>query len=105
MSNKTIQLLKHFLEKDPSDSFTRFALAMEYNKAGFKQEAEQTYLELIANDPNYVGTYYHLGMIYSLTGDKEKARRVFEDGIQVATQANDNHAASELRQALMELDF
>lgn len=105
MSNQTIQLLKRFLEKDPNDSFTRFALAMEYNKAGFNQEAEQTYLELISKDPNYVGTYYHLGMIYSLSGDKEKARSVFEDGIQVATRANDNHAASELRQALMELDF
>lgn len=105
MSNQTIQLLKRFLEKDPNDSFTRFALAMEYNKAGFKQEAEQTYLELIAKDPNYVGTYYHLGMIYSLLGDKDKARKVFDDGIQVATSVNDNHAASELRQALMELDF
>lgn len=105
MSNQTIQLLKRFLEKDPNDSFTRFALAMEYNKAGFKQEAEQTYLELIAKDPSYVGTYYHLGMIYSLSGDKERARKVFDDGIQVASSVNDHHAASELRQALMELDF
>jgi Flp pilus assembly protein TadD len=105
MSNQTIQLLKRFLEKDPNDSFTRFALAMEYNKAGQKIEAEQTYLELISKDPNYVGTYYHLGMIYTLSGDKTKARKVFEDGIQVATGVNDNHAASELRQALMELDF
>jgi Tfp pilus assembly protein PilF len=105
MSNQTIQLLKRFLEKDPKDSFTRFALAMEYNKAGETSEAKQTYLDLIASDPEYVGTYYHLGMIYSLSGDKDLARNVFEEGIQVATRANDTHAASELRQALMELDF
>lgn len=105
MSNPTIQLLKRFLDKDPHDSFTRFALAMEYKKAGQLDLAEHTYLELVVKDPEYVGTYYHLGMIYSLSDNKEKARKVFEDGIQIATQANDNHAASELRQALMELDF
>lgn len=105
MSNQTIQLLKRFLEKDPKDSFTRFALAMEYKKAGETDMAEQTYLELIARDPKYVGTYYHLGMIYSLSGKKDQARKIFEDGILIATHANDNHAASELRQALMELDF
>ncbi len=105
MSNQTIQLLKRFLEKDPNDSFTRFALAMEYNKVGNRAEAEETYLDLISKDPNYVGTYYHLGMIYSLSGNKDKARKVFEDGIKVATGVNDNHAVSELRQALMELDY
>lgn len=105
MSNQTIQLLKRFLEQDPNDSFTRFALAMEYNKAGLSSEAEKTYLELISRDPSYVGTYYHLGMIYSLSGDKDSARKTFQDGIEVANRVNDNHAASELRQALVELDF
>jgi tetratricopeptide (TPR) repeat protein len=105
MSNQTIQLLIRFLEQDPNDSFTRFALAMEYNKAGQTDLAKETYLELISRNPEYVGTYYHLGMMYALNGQKEDARRIFEDGIRIAGIAKDNHAASELRQALTELDF
>ena len=103
--NNTIQLLKSFLEIDPTDSFTQFALAMEYNKAGDVQQSEILFKKLIETDPGYVGTYYHLGKLLELLGKIDEASRVYKDGIVVAEKSNDQHAASELKQALLELDF
>lgn len=103
--NNTIQLLKSFLEMDPSDSFTQFALAMEYNKAGDIQQSEIIFKKLVESDPGYVGTYYHLGKLLEVLGKVDEARSVFKDGIVVAENSNDQHAASELKQALLELDF
>lgn len=105
MSNNTILLLQSFLEKDPNDSFTRFALAMEHSKIGDLENSEQLYRDLVRRDPNYVGTYYHLGMLLSGANRVEEAREVFNRGLAVAQGVNDHHAASELRQALDELDF
>ncbi|HAC16460.1 MAG TPA: hypothetical protein DCE78_11030 [Bacteroidetes bacterium] len=103
--NNTIQLLKSFLEMDPTDSFTQFALAMEYNKAGDVHQSEITFKKLVEADPGYVGTYYHLGKLLEVLGKVDEARSVFKDGIVVAENSNDQHAASELKQALLELDF
>lgn len=90
---------------DANDGFTRFALAMEYWKAGMLDEAFATFRDLLKRDPGYVGAYYHLGKLLTEMGSAEKARFVYEKGIECAVEQNDNHAASELRQALVELDW
>ncbi len=105
MSNNTIRLLQSFLEKDPNDSFTRFALAMEFSKIGDFDTSEQLYKELVRHDPAYVGTYYHLGMLLAGASRIDEAREILTNGLKVAQNVNDNHAASELRQAIDELDF
>jgi len=53
-----------FLEASPDDSFLLFAIAKEHEKAGATDEALEYYLKLTATDPDYVGTYYHLGKLY-----------------------------------------
>lgn len=105
MNNNTIQLLKSFLKQDPSDSFTQFALALEYKKIGDIQQSESIFKKLVNDDPNYVGTYYHLGKLLEQNGNTEEARHVFKDGIKVAEKSGDQLATSELKQALLELDF
>ncbi|MEL7161727.1 MAG: hypothetical protein AAFN92_13285, partial [Bacteroidota bacterium] len=49
------------LEASPKDSFLRFALAKEHEKAGADAGARSVYEAIVADDPEYVGTYYHLG--------------------------------------------
>lgn len=103
MLNEKITLLRSFLEADPHDRFTRFALAMELHKSGDVTAAEVTYRELLQLDPDYVGVYYHLGKLVEEQGCSQEARTVYENGIECAERLHDAHAASELRQALSEL--
>lgn len=104
MSNDKITLLESFLKLDPNDGFTQFALAMEYKKIGDIDKSEKVYRSLLEKDPNYVGAYYHLGKLYEESGRIAQASQIYKTGIEIANLVKDFHAASELQQALMELD-
>lgn len=96
-----LQTLLGYLEEDPSDPFTRFALAQEYRKRGQTEEATRYFEELVRDAPDYVGTYYHLGKLYQESGRTSDAIRIYESGIVVARELRDFHALSELQDALL----
>jgi tetratricopeptide (TPR) repeat protein len=104
MSNSRINRLYKFLEEDPKDPFVRFALATEYRKIGEIDRALHWFEQLVADRPDYVGTYYHLGKLYVKLGRMSDARETFEKGIETASSIHDFHAISELRSARMELE-
>lgn len=105
MQADKITRLRSFLEMDPGDSFTRFALAMELKKSGNPDEAEKVYEELLQHDPDYVGVFYHLGKLREEQQRSDEARKTYRDGIACAERVGDAHAASELKQALAELEW
>lgn len=95
-----LALLLDYLKEDPSDPFTRFALAQEYLKRG-ELDAATNYFEGLATDaPEYVGTYYHLGKLYERLNRRDDAMATYERGIEVARRLRDFHALSELQAAL-----
>ena len=96
-----LDALLDFYRDDPDDPFTRFALAQEYLKAGDTLEALSFFEGLVRDQPDYVGTYYHLGKLYEALGRSESAADTYRAGIESATQANDSHARSELQGALL----
>lgn len=102
MSRLTQLLQLH--EAAPGDSFLLFALAKEYEGMGDHQQALGYYLRLRDMNPGYVGLYYHLGKIYVKTADLEKALEAYNAGLEVAQQAGDRHAYSELLGAKMEIE-
>ena len=67
--------------------------------------ALEYYLKLVAIDPDYVGTYYHLGKLYEEEEDLEKALVAYADGIVIAKKIKDQHALSELMNAKMNLEM
>jgi predicted Zn-dependent protease len=99
-----IDLLKQFLDEDPDDSFSRYALAMEYAKLGRLEEAVTEYRSVRDRDPNYVATYYQLGKALENQGDVDAAREAYRAGIAVASRLRDAHTRDELASALGELD-
>jgi Tfp pilus assembly protein PilF len=103
MRNDRLAQLLSFLEKEPKDSFLKYALATEYLGMGDDQTALSYFTDLIETDPNYVGTYYHLGKLYERLAEKEKAEKIYKDGIIISKKASNLHAASELQQALNSL--
>ncbi len=98
-----IALLKSYLEKTPDDSFLKHALALEYMKLHREEEAIRWFEELLAHDPDYTGSYYHLGKALEKAGNTEKALAVYQKGIETALKLKDSHAAAELQQAADDL--
>ena len=103
MDSDRILKLKDILEKDPADSFTMYALGLEYASGLQYEDAREIFEELLRTDPHYLGTYYQLGKVYESLEDTATAKRIYEKGIFVATSQNDNHTKSELEQAIDEL--
>jgi predicted Zn-dependent protease len=104
MPDGRIEILREYLEEDPDDPFLRFALATELLKAGQEERAVETFERLIRDDPEYVGTYYHLARLYHMMGRAEEARKTAENGIPIAVRLGESRSASELRQLLSDFD-
>lgn len=100
-----IQRLLEFLQANPADSFVQHALALEYVKAGNDEKGREVFEALLARDPDYVGSYYHLAKLLERSGAMEDAIKWYERGMEVAKKTGENHAYGELRGAWEELIF
>lgn len=94
-----LQQLLAFYADDPTDAFTIYALATEY-RAQEPDQAWEYYHKLLTEHPDYVGTYYHAGKLKEQLGEKDEAEKIYRTGLMVARKAGQQHAASELLQAL-----
>ncbi|MCI0706745.1 MAG: tetratricopeptide repeat protein [Ignavibacteriae bacterium] len=103
MSDARIAKLQEFLAKDPTDSFTLYALALEYAGRGNTTQAVAMFEALIADDPKYIPAYQQLGYAYQKLNRREDAVAIFQRGIQAALRENDHHAQNEMQEALDEL--
>ncbi len=95
-----IEILKGFLKDNPDDSFSRYALALEYLKLAQNDDALREFETVRNTDPEYVATYYQLGQLYQKLGRKHDAEKTFRTGITVAAKAGNEHTRSELEEAL-----
>ncbi|HEY6081835.1 MAG TPA: hypothetical protein VIU45_00170 [Chitinophagaceae bacterium] len=98
-----IERLKEFLQATPGDSFLKHALALEYVKIGEEDNAKRLFEEILKQEPEYVGSYYHLGKLLERKNEISLALSVYEKGMVVAKNINDRHAYSELSSAYEEL--
>ncbi|MBK8633082.1 MAG: tetratricopeptide repeat protein [Saprospiraceae bacterium] len=99
-----LAILKEMMAEDPTDSFVWFAIAKEQEQTE-PQTAIETYLHLKTIDAAYVGLYYHLGKMYEIQGDKQKAIETYAEGILVAKKQSDFHSLSELNNAKVNLEM
>ena len=100
-----INKLKEYLTASPSDSFLQHALALEYVKIGEENEARKLFENILAHDPAYIGSYYHLAKLLERTGNNEEAIEWYEKGMTAARQAGDQHSYNELQAAYEDLVY
>ena len=105
MTNSRLAKLMAFLQDSPDDSFILFAIAKEHEKLGATKEALEYYEKLTVTDPDYVGTYYHLGKLREEMEAVEAALEAYQKGIEIAKKIKDQHALSELMGAKMNLEM
>jgi len=103
MSQSRLDQLLKFLESDPRDSFTLYAVAMEYVKEGRHAEAIEAFEKIIRYEPTYVPSYHQLGRLYVQLGRQAEARNMFEQGIRMAGELGDEHAGAEMEEELNDL--
>ncbi len=87
------------LAQQPTDSFLNHAMALEEIKLGNEAAARSLFESILQREPQYIGSYYHLGKLLERQGDETAAIEVFERGMEVAKKLGDQHALNELRGA------
>lgn len=104
MSEARLAQLLTFLEEDPDDPFTIYAIATEYLKSDL-QKARHFFEILLQQHPDYVATYYHAAHLYWELDLHAEAVRTFEQGIAKAREQGDQLALRELQSAYSQYRF
>ncbi len=100
-----IDKLHEFLKVTPKDNFLRHALALEYIKIERNEEAKTLFEEILADSPDYIGSYYHLAKLLEKMEQPNLAIKWYEQGMEAAKKAKDNHAYNELQAAYEDLIY
>jgi predicted Zn-dependent protease len=103
MENKRIAQLQEFLIDTPKDAFLNYALAIEYVGMEKDHLAQPIFEQLLAEQPEYTATYYHLGKLYERANRKDDAETTYKKGIATTMKNREQHALAELQNALTNL--
>ena len=102
MSNR-LEKLEALLQQDPGNALLGYGLAQELAGLGRLEDAAAQYQRLISVKPDYCAAYFHGARTLEQLGRRDDARAMYRAGIDTATRVGDQHAASEMQAALMEL--
>jgi tetratricopeptide (TPR) repeat protein len=94
------EILEEFVAQDPSESFSRYALALELEKEKRVHEAVEHLREVISRDPGYTAAYQQLGRLLGRIGLLDDARDIYQRGIEAARASGDHRSISEMQDAL-----
>jgi Tfp pilus assembly protein PilF len=100
-----IEKINELLIKTPDDNFLKHALALEYIKIENDKEARKLFEEILTQDENYLGSYYHLAKLLERNNETASAISYYEKGMEVAKKANENRAYNELKTAYEDLVY
>jgi tetratricopeptide (TPR) repeat protein len=95
-----LETLKELVRQNPSDTFARYGLAMEYASGGDFAASAAEYAILVEAHPEYAAGYYQGGKALERLGRLDEARDFYRRGIAVTTRSGDGHARDELQAAL-----
>lgn len=103
-SEQRIEKLKELIAKDPADSFSRYALALEYSGLNEPLTAIEILEELIGLDEKYIPAYHQLGQAYGKLNKTKEAKQSYRKGIDLAQEQKDDKAEKEMREELEDLE-
>lgn len=99
-----IDYLKKYLEEDPADIFTLYALGVEYQASGRLPEAIGVFEEVHKKDSAYLAVYYQLGKCLENAGHVRKAIDIYKQGRDLARLQKKSRTLSELNSAIEMLE-
>lgn len=94
--SKRLAMLEQLTNSGKADSFTWYALALEYKSGGRVEDALATFAKLRDHDPGYVPMYLMAGSLLIDEGREDEARAWLRDGMERASKKGDTHARDEM---------
>lgn len=105
MSNlERLGLLRAYILDEPENPFNRYALALEIREID-PNEAAELFDFILLNHACYLPVYYPSAHLFFELGQIEKARGIFENGITLARELNNQKALKELQNAYQNFLF
>ncbi len=95
-----LEALKDLVARNPKDPFARYGLGMAYAGAGDFAQAAREFESLLSDDPDYAAAYFHAGQVLEKLERWDEAKAMYRRGIEVTTKQGNQHARSELQNAL-----
>ena len=102
MGNR-LDVLIELLKNDPNDTFTLYAIALEYISIKEYENAIKYLSVVIEQDEKYIAAYQKLGYVFSSINKKEEAIKTYQKGLEIANLIGDKHAANSFSRFLVEL--
>lgn len=103
MTTTRREKLNAMLQDDPEDQTLRYMLALECEKAGDHVQSLQHFQALMEDRVPYVPSFLMAGQQLARLGRTDEARLAYQKGIDQARLQNNDHAAGEMTQFLLEL--
>ncbi len=103
MNQKRLDVLLKMTSREGADSFTWYALALEYKGLGRVDDALATFETLRARDETYVPMYLMCGTMLVEASRRDEAKAWLTAGLAAAQKKGDAHAAGEIESALASL--
>lgn len=104
MNDKRLLQLEALMASDPNDPFLPYAIAQEYASAENYVEAVQRLNELKIKFPDYLPTYYQLGLSLIRVNKLEEAMETLQTGYTLAMRQSDRKTAAEIAAVIEELE-
>ena len=95
-----IDIFKQILESDPANGTVLFGLAKEYEKANATVELIETLNRYLVAADDEGNAYGMLARAYEKAGQHDKAREVYQRGVEAATRHGHPSMAEEYRMIL-----
>lgn len=95
--------IQAMLADDPTDTFLRYSLAMEYRSEGEHEQSLSALGELTRDSTPYVPAFFMAAQQLVEMGQISQARGMLRQGIDEARRQSDAHAAAEMSELLASL--
>jgi len=102
--SKRLQMLEQLTSSGKADSFTWYALALEYKSAERIDDAVGAFSTLRGKDPDYVPMYLMAGSMLAEAGRSDEGIAWLKQGIERAQAKGDDHARDEMQLILDQLE-
>ena len=103
MDTTRIDVLKQLLDQNPSSTFARYGLAMEYSKLGDLDRSLAEFSILLKSSPDYTPGYFMAAQTLARADRIAEAKAMLTDGIASARRTGNLHAQGEMEAMLAEL--
>ncbi len=95
--------IEAMLKDEPEDQFLRYSLACEFDNEDRSEESLALFRGLITDKPPHVHAFFRGAQLLVKLDQVTDARTMLRDGIEIARQQNEMHAAGEMGELLMSL--